>query len=451
VQQPPALSSPTTRPVTCDAIDSSILPSQAPPKLQQKQQLQPAVVVTRHDTPLPATKHQTSSNGPVSGITQPVVRGNIQHQVPFLPASVFTKPNDKNLAKAVEDKQDGSEYKHKLFAQSTPQAKQFSNINKVQPRQTSEQNPKINDLVSLMNSRMAQKILKEEVTSSAQSGTIDLGRRPQSREVFCHFCQRIRLHIHHCSFAGTNVYIDSHNKLIVCDDNIRKLDCMDPVDIVDHHGPTLSPAKPAVLLTGDTWGDRNSTSDFHSGQKLMAEYFHTAMNQHREKANEPVKTPPALQYETNEPVKTPPALQNAMPPSPDKYPMPPDLMKELKLTEEETYLYKTHGYCILRKTREENMLWDPTDWRIRGINRQVPARKTRKAEGNDNTHVRSWVPKSTMEGSWHTTIWDKRLSWEDIQKKEAEKGRVGNWSPGEVWCHPNRDKRFFDLNSNPPQ
>ena len=52
------------------------------------------------------------------------------------------------------------------------------------------------------------------------------------------------------------------------------------------------------------------------------------------------------------------------------YPMPPDLMKDLKLTEDETYHYKTHGYCILKGTREKNREWRELEYC--GINRVIP-------------------------------------------------------------------------------
>ena len=141
---PPALSTTTTCPVTSQPAP---IPQQAPPKLQQSQQLQPAVVVNQRVTPLPATKHQTSSNGPVSDITQPDVRGNIQHLAPFLPAPVITKPDMKYLAPAklssiaVKDKQDGAECKYLHLAESRPQASKLCNINKVQPSNINKVQP----------------------------------------------------------------------------------------------------------------------------------------------------------------------------------------------------------------------------------------------------------------------------------------------------------------------
>ena len=256
------------------------------------------------------------STCPVSEVTQPDVRRIIENHAPFSPDYMIAKP--KNLAK---DKQDGSECKHQLFAQPTPQAEQHmprpvhsmenfqdkqsanpaqdkkQNINKVQPSHvvfsSSEQNPRINDLCSLMNTRMGQRFLKE---ASAQPGGIDLGRRPPTREIFCHFCQRIRLHIHKCSGLRKNVYTDNHNKIIVCHDDIRKLDCMAPADLADAHGPIPPPAQPAALLTGDMVG--NTPSAFQEGQKILAENLHAAMNQQYKESIKPVKsaeTSPALQ------------------------------------------------------------------------------------------------------------------------------------------------------------
>ena len=179
---------------------------------------------------------------------------------------------------------------------------------------------------------------------------------------------------------------------------------MDPVDIVDEHGPIPPPAKPAALLTGNMLG--NTPSAFHKGQKLLAEHLHAAMNLQYRKSIEPVKTPPALQNET------------------DKYPMPPDLMKDLKLTKDETDFFRTHGYCVLKKTREKNEEWfwgyGPLTKQLcmteSKIDRVIPARRERKAEGNDKIHVHSWRDKFR----YHTTIWDKSLSWEDLKKKLDE-------------------------------
>ena len=385
--------------------------------------------------PQPPPALSSTSTCPVSEVTQPDVRRKKENLAPILPDSVITKPDlapAKNLATSV--KQNGP-----LFAQPTPQ-----HINTVssQPRPSAEEkqialqhsdkqpnktsantglqninlakNPRINDLISLMNSRTAQNILKE-------NKTMDLGRRPPSREIFCHFCQRIRQHIHKCSILRKHVYIDNMNKVIVGDVDIKKLDCMAPADIADDHEPITPPAKPAILLTGNALGNR--PSEFQESQRIIAEYLHAAMDQQSKEANKPVQTPKALQNETG-------------------YHMPPDLGNELKLTWEEAEFYRTHGYCILKRAREKNEWW--SEYAYCGITRVIPPRVERKAKGNDNTHVRSW--KATLPNShgstYHTAIWDKKLPWEDIQKKEKETGR-------EV-PNPNDEfhKHSFDKDSN---
>ena len=61
------------------------------------------------------------------------------------------------------------------------------------------------------------------------------------------------------------------------------------------------------------------------------------------------------------------------------------------------------------------------DWL--NIDRVIPARIERKAEGIDKIHVSSWKGE---DDTYHTAIWDKSLSREDI-KKDLERSANGRW------------------------
>ena len=194
-----------------------------------------------------------------------------------------------------------------------------------------------------------------------------------------------------------NVYTDNHNKVIVGDVDIKKLDCMAPADIADDHGPIPPPAKPAILITGEMLG--NTPSAFQEGQKVLAENWHAEMDLQYKKSIKPIKTPA----------------------KPVKYPLPPE---SLGLTEDQKKYYMDHGYIILKKHLRGSgqLLW--SEYKNTGT----------EAKRREDRYNDCW-----------SAFWNKTLSWKDVLRTESRINKLLN-TPREMLSESLIERQLYFKN-----
>ena len=117
-------------------------------------------------------------------------------------------------------------------------------------------NARVQDLINLQNTRTFLKIQAEAATKSDKKLNLWTGKdeswRPPGREVYCQFCMKIRLHIHYCAVMCQYVYINDAARILMCDKDLGKMDCMniDPNIYTNESCLFTSAREPSTIFYG---------------------------------------------------------------------------------------------------------------------------------------------------------------------------------------------------------
>ena len=115
-------------------------------------------------------------------------------------------------------------------------------------------NARVQDLINLQNTRTFLKIQAEAATKSDKKLNLWTGKdeswRPPGREVYCQFCMKIRLHIHYCVVMCQYVYINDAARILMCDKDLGKMDCMDMDIYTDESCLFTSAREPSTISSG---------------------------------------------------------------------------------------------------------------------------------------------------------------------------------------------------------